>query len=431
MTAPRRALAAALSAFLATGVAVPTPAGAAPSPSRHLLDDSSILTEQQQVVAAAHQGPLALARLAVGEFTADTQRDDQAVAGDQAAQARAEATAAAAATRLTSDRAALAAADRALAGAQAQLADDRARLAEIAVGMYTGALTDPQPASLQQLEADQIQAIDAAEVEVVAGVVDGHVHGDLLVAAADTQRRSEDSLRVGSDLSDAAQAHAAALVSASRTVADRRTLDADQTGLAAANAELGAAEAGLSAALISVAGPTSTPPGQLSLLGGSALSATQLVGWYNSQGYVDLTSTPIGQLASWYLQAGAEEGVRGDVAFAQAVLETGGFSSPDAVDLNNYAGIGHCDSCAAGWAFPSAQGGVLGQVQLLRIFADAGPAPARPSPVLPSLTPAQQGSAGCCSTVQSLTGVWATDPTYGQQILEIYAQMLSFALAPA
>ena len=54
------------------------------------------------------------------------------------------------------------------------------------------------------------------------------------------------------------------------------------------------------------------------------------------------------------------------MAFAQAVLETGGFSSPDAVDLNNYAGIGHCDTCGQGWAFPSPQAGVLGQLQLLR-----------------------------------------------------------------
>jgi hypothetical protein len=172
------------------------------------------------------------------------------------------------------------------------------------------------------------------------------------------------------------------------------------------------------------------PPGQLSLLGGAALTADQLVGWFNSQGFADLTSAPVTDLARWYIQAGAQEGIRGDVAFAQAVLETGGFSSPDAVGLSNFAGIGHCDSCATGWGFPSPQAGVIGQVQLLRIFADAGATPAgAPAPVLADLTPARQGRAGCCSTVEALTGVWATDPGYAQQILEIYGQVLSSALA--
>jgi len=177
-------------------------------------------------------------------------------------------------------------------------------------------------------------------------------------------------------------------------------------------------------------GPAAVPPGQVSILGGAALTTTQLVGWFNSRGYVDFTSAPIEQLAAWYMRDGAEVGVRGDVAFAQAVLETGGFGSPDAVSLSNFAGIGHCDTCASGWTFPSPEGGVLGQVQLLRIFADSHPPPqGAPAPVLPSLTPAKEISAGCCSTVESLTGVWATDPTYGQQILAIYGDMLGYALS--
>ena len=180
---------------------------------------------------------------------------------------------------------------------------------------------------------------------------------------------------------------------------------------------------------MALSGPA-VAPGQLSVLGGSALDGAQLAGWFDAQGYEDLTSASIGQLASWYIQYGAEEGVRGDLAFAQAVLETGGFSSPDATDLSNFAGIGHCDTCDSGWAFPSPQGGVLGQIQLLRIFADSGPGPVgAPGPVLGALAAGKEMSAGCCSTIESLTGVWATDPAYGQQVLDIYAQMLSYVLA--
>jgi hypothetical protein len=163
-------------------------------------------------------------------------------------------------------------------------------------------------------------------------------------------------------------------------------------------------------------------------MGRSALSAAQLAAWYTASGYADLTTASINQLATWYIRQGVREGVRGDVAFAQAILETGGFTSPDAVDLNNYAGIGHCDSCAAGWNFPSPQDGVIGQLQLLSIFAGGGKPITGLPPVLPALTTANEGRHGCCNTWESLTGVWATDPTYTAQILGIYDQILQYTL---
>jgi hypothetical protein len=396
-----------------------------------VLDATSIRSEQQAVVEANHRQPMNAARSAVSQFGADVAGASAAVDHDQAAQAEAEATAAAAAARLGGDRAALDRAISDVAAAGLRLAGDRAQLRVIAIGMYTGALTNPQPASLQQLEAEQQQVIDSAEVGVVAQQVTAHVRSDLTTLTADTHRRDAAGIQVGTDRTTQASADADAQAAAARTRTDAARLAGYQQNLAQADRQLGAAEADLTAALDALTGPVPPAPGQLSLLGGAALDAGQMVSWYDFEGYVDLTSAPIDQLAAWYLQAGREEGIRGDVAFAQAVLETGGFSSPDAVNLNNYAGIGHCDTCSAGWPFPSPQGGVVGQVQLLRIFADAGPAPAgAPAPVRPELTPGREPSAGCCASVESLTGVWATDPTYGQQILGIYGSMLGFALSP-
>lgn len=395
-------------------------------------DPTGLRGEQLSLVAADHQGPLSVARLGVAELTAAVTRDTAALASDRTAEIAAAGRTAATAVRVSTDAGALAAATAALTDADGRLAGDRTQLRAIAVGMYTGALTDPQPTSLRQLEAEQSQIIDASEVAVVAGILDGHVHADLASASQDTRRKDDATRQLASDRAALATAQAAGAAAAGRTAQDATSLTADRAGLDAANRRLDAEEASLASALASVAGPASSPPGQLSLLGSAALTASQLAGWFQAQGYVDLTSAPIDQLAAWYIQAGAQEGVRGDVAFAQAVLETGGFSSPDAVGLSNFAGIGHCDNCAAGWAFPSPQTGVLGQVQLLRIFADAGPGPAHaPPPALPVLLPAAQMSAGRCPTVESLTGVWATDPTYGQQILDIYGQILSFALANA
>ena len=425
-------LPAVLTAGLAlAGAAAPVGApltAAVPGPlPTQLLDAVSILSEQQAVVEANHRGPVDAARAAVTQSGRNVASASAAVDQDRAAQTGAEATAAAAAARLGGDRAALGQSVSDLAAAARQLAGDRSQLRVLAIGMYTGALTNPQPTSLQQLEAEQQQVIDSAEVGLVAAQVSAHVHTDLTAVAADTRRRKAAALQVQTDQVTQASADAAARAAAARTLTDAARQAGYQQDLDRANAQLFAAESDLTAALDALAGPS--PAGQLSILGGSALDSGQLVRWYNFEGYVDLTSAPIGQLAAWYLQAGAEEGVRGDVAFAQAVLETGGFSSPDAVNLNNYAGIGHCDSCSAGWSFPSPEGGVLGQEQLLRIFADSGPGPAgAPGPVLPALTPAQEPRAGCCSSVESLTGVWASDPTYGQQILGIYGSMLSFAL---
>ncbi len=63
------------------------------------------------------------------------------------------------------------------------------------------------------------------------------------------------------------------------------------------------------------------------------------------------------------------EGVRGDVAFAQAMVETGAFTSP-LTRHNNFAGIGACDSCPTGFDFDSPQLGVRAQMQLLHAYAD-------------------------------------------------------------
>ena len=424
------AVLAAGAALAASALPVGAVTAAASSPlASQVLDATSIRSQQQAVVEANYRQPLNAARSAVSQFGADVAAATSAVAADRAAQAAAEATAAAAAARLGRDRAALDRATSDLVAAGQRLAGDRAQLRVIAIGMYTGALTNPQPSSLQQLEAEQQQVIDSAEVGLIAGQVDAHVHSDLTTVTADTHRRDAADLQVQTDRTTQALANGEAQAAAARTQADAASVAGFQQDLAQADRQLGGAEAELTAALDALTGPAVS--GRLSVLGGAALDAAQLVRWYDFEGYVDLTSAPIAQLAAWYLQAGQEEGVRGDVAFAQAVLETGGFSSPDAVNLNNYAGIGHCDTCSSGWPFPSPHGGVVGHVQLLRIFADAGPPPAgAPAPVLAVLTPGQEPSAGCCASVESLTGVWATDPTYADQILGIYGSMLTFALSP-
>ena len=116
--------------------------------------------------------------------------------------------------------------------------------------------------------------------------------------------------------------------------------------------------------------------GQQPVMGPSVLTGAQMAGWIRSQGYSPNIQTSIDDLANTYIQEGNDENVRGDVAFAQAVVETGGFeAAPD----NNYAGMGWCDSCSSGTSFPTPAG------------RGAGPDPAPPElrrPELPGVAAA-------------------------------------------
>jgi flagellum-specific peptidoglycan hydrolase FlgJ len=407
---------------------------AAPRPQAQLgnqvLDAATIHAEQAAVVNLNDQIPIRAAQRSVSEIQTDIARDRQAIADDTSLEGAAAKAHQEASGRLVADGRSLAIAVDSLNAARGQVEGDRARIRALALGTYTGKFTNPQPSGSPTPEADQLAAIDVAEVQVVAGIIDRRLRTDVSFEAGATRLRDQLGGAVAADQNDLS-ATAQQLTSAEdRLLADNRALASAETGLPVASAQLAGAQATLTADLASVAGPVGAQAGSVSLLGGSALTAAQMAAWYHWTGYADVTSAPIEQLAAWYIQAGNQLGVRGDVAFAQSILETGGYSSPDAVDLNNYAGIGHCDSCASGWQFPSPNDGVIGHIQLLRIFATTAlPPPGSPHPVLPSLTISSQREAGCCPSVESLTGVWATDPTYGTQILGIYQQMLGYALA--
>jgi hypothetical protein len=383
------------------------------------------------VVSQGHQGAIDLSELALSAYQTALARDRLTQEHDQQQAAAATSAAAAARNQLSADQDAMGAAGGSDQDARARVEQDRERLRGLALGLYTGAMTGPQDSSVQTLDYDQQAAIDQGEAEVVARLTVKNFHTDLASAAVADRRYRRSTLTVAAAEQNVTSLTNQAEAAAARLPVDAALLAGDERQVTTAQKQVAKARADLRTALAALTGPSAGPLAGISLLGGSALDAQQLAGWFNSQGYADLTSTNIKQLASWYLQMGGAEGVRGDVAFAQAVLETGGFSSPDAVGLNNYAGIGHCDSCPAGWAFPSPRAGVTGQLQLLRIFANAGAAPrGAPPPVLPALVPARQYRRGCCATWEALTGVWATDPSYGTQILSLYQGMLSFVGAP-
>jgi len=164
------------------------------------------------------------------------------------------------------------------------------------------------------------------------------------------------------------------------------------------------------------------------ILGPSRLTANQMAAFIERNGYKPRITVPILDLAQYYLDEGERTGVRGDVAFAQAILETGGFRNPGsrATD-NNFAGIGWCDSCAHGYVFPSAQLGVRAQLQLLRIYVDPNfPGPDYTDEILLKGT-LKLGFRGRVQTWWDLWGTWATAALYGQRVYDLYERMVEFS----
>jgi Mannosyl-glycoprotein endo-beta-N-acetylglucosaminidase len=168
------------------------------------------------------------------------------------------------------------------------------------------------------------------------------------------------------------------------------------------------------------------------IMGPNQLTADDLVAYIDSLGVHPQLTVPIQTLAAYYISEGEAEGVRGDVAFAQSILETGAFMFPghgllDPED-NNYAGINACDSCKHGDRFSSALIGVRAQMQLLRIYADPSLETiddfANP---LALLTEPHLGFSGHVQTWYSLGGRWATGPNYGFHVYDIYMQMVRLA----
>jgi Mannosyl-glycoprotein endo-beta-N-acetylglucosaminidase len=178
-------------------------------------------------------------------------------------------------------------------------------------------------------------------------------------------------------------------------------------------------------------------------MGPSRLTADQLVAYVQKRSGLPYRATgaTLAQLASMFVTEGARYNVRGDIAFAQSIIETAWFNYPDYGIVrpgdNNFAGIGACGSCGDGYQFSSALAGVRAQLQLLRNYADntsrTSSIPDPPVPELWGSTPSTaaynfdhfsgKGKAPLWSDMGS--GNWATAPDYGSVVLKIYRQMLS------
>jgi hypothetical protein len=213
----------------------------------------------------------------------------------------------------------------------------------------------------------------------------------------------------------------------------------------------------LLALLVALAGclPSGPPPSDGSpgsagvpIMGQSRLTADQLVAFYQSHSGLPYRASgaTLQQLATMFVTEGNRYNVRGDIAFAQSIVETAWFNFPDYGQVkyndNNFSGIGACDSCGNGFQFSSALNGVRAQLQLLRNYADINSRTTNiPDPPVPELwgsTPATAAynfdhyfAKGWAPLWNNMgNGNWATAPNYATVVLSVYNQMLTYSGLP-
>jgi len=166
------------------------------------------------------------------------------------------------------------------------------------------------------------------------------------------------------------------------------------------------------------------------VMGPTVLNAAEMAAWLRSSGSSPRLSggVTLEQIAQMFVDEGTAENVRGDVAFAQAYIETGGFSAGGRE--NNFSGLGACDSCGVQNRFPTALDGIRAQIQLLKAYAGGGPLVNPASPYWWSGDPARAyssfGGTGSAPTWRQMGGgKWASDPGYSSKVLGTYDKMIA------
>jgi len=132
------------------------------------------------------------------------------------------------------------------------------------------------------------------------------------------------------------------------------------------------------------------------------------------------------KLVDYYYEEGTREGIRPDIAFAQALKETGYFRYGGAVQYNqnNYCGLGSTSSSANGAYFPNPQLGVRAHIQHLLAYSSMR------QPQVDIVDPRYSfvhaaGNSATASTWTDLNGRWAVPGSdYGETILHIYQNIL-------
>ncbi|MBQ7454058.1 MAG: glucosaminidase domain-containing protein [Selenomonadaceae bacterium] len=172
--------------------------------------------------------------------------------------------------------------------------------------------------------------------------------------------------------------------------------------------------------------PTTTSSDDTSIIGTPMATQQQCVNYLlRNNPHPNLNVSPE-QIVAYYYEEGRREGIRPDVAFAQALKETGFFRYGGDVipEQNNYCGLGTTGGGVKGEFFATPQLGVRAHIQHLLAYSSTR----RPTtPVVdPRYTIVRQAyGSRTLGTWQDLNGRWAVPGRYyGQEILSMFRAIL-------
>ena len=165
----------------------------------------------------------------------------------------------------------------------------------------------------------------------------------------------------------------------------------------------------------------------LTIMGAAIATKEQCVNYLFRHNPFPLINTTPKQLVDYYYAEGEIEGIRPDLAFAQALHETGNFRyGGDVISLqNNYCGLGTTGKGVKGAWFPSVEIGVRAQIQHLLAYTTVR------APILSVVDPRYElvkktEKFGQSYTWTELNGKWAVPgKTYGQMILKIHEKIIT------
>ena len=169
------------------------------------------------------------------------------------------------------------------------------------------------------------------------------------------------------------------------------------------------------------------------IMGKSSVSAESMAKVFTATGnaypthiYSQKGAADISEFCEQVVNAASSEGVRPEVVFAQAMLETGWlqFGGSVSVDQCNFAGLGATDSQIKGASFDSVYQGLLAQTQHLKGYATTA-----------SLTNTcvdtryqvlvDRGLLGVSPCLEDLNGLWAVPGDgYGQRISKLIDRLI-------
>ena len=172
--------------------------------------------------------------------------------------------------------------------------------------------------------------------------------------------------------------------------------------------------------------PTTTSPADTSIIGTPMATQQQCVKYLLRNNPHPNLKVSAEEIVAYYYEEGRREGIRPDVAFAQALKETGFFRYGGDVipEQNNYCGLGTTGGGVKGEFFSTPQIGVRAHIQHLLAYSSTR------RPTMPVVDPRyslvrQAYGSRTLGTWQDLNGRWAVPGRYyGQEILSMFKDIL-------